>query len=86
MSDRLRLSLDLLYVAIENLLINIDDGDGLESELDDLLVPTCELKDRRFVAWLADDLQSDWKPAAVEPARYADGRQAIVIREHRQLR
>lgn len=33
MSDRVRLSLDLLYVAIENLIINVGDGDGHDIEI-----------------------------------------------------
>ena len=45
MSDRVRLSLDLLYVAIENLLISVEDGDGRGHELDGLLTLAADMKE-----------------------------------------
>jgi hypothetical protein len=56
MSDRMRLSLDLLYVAIENLLLNVDDGDGLEIELDDLLATAADMKESITGVWQKLDI------------------------------
>ena len=56
MSDRMRLSLDLLYVAIENLLINVDDGDELEIELDGLLALADDMKESITGVWQKLDI------------------------------
>ena len=59
MSDRMRLSLDLLYVVIENLLINVDDGDELEIELDGLLALADDMKEAITGVWQALDIDVD---------------------------
>lgn len=51
MSDRVRLSLDLLYVAIENLILNVDDGDGHGTELDGLLALAADMKGAITECW-----------------------------------
>ena len=56
MSDRVRLSLDLLYVAIENLLISVEDGDGRGHELDGLLTLAADMKHAIMGCWKALDI------------------------------
>lgn len=56
MSDRVRLSLDLLYVAIENLLINVDDGDLRGTELDGLLTLADDMKESITGVWRVVDV------------------------------
>jgi hypothetical protein len=56
MSDRVRLSLDLLYVAIENLLINVDDGDLRGTELDGLLALADDMKESITGVWRVLDV------------------------------
>lgn len=56
MSDRVRLSLDLLYVALENLLINVDDGDVRGTELDGLLALADDMKESITGVWQALDI------------------------------
>lgn len=56
MNDRTRLSLDLLYVAIENLLINVDDGDGLDVEIDGLLAVAADMKESIAGVWQTLDI------------------------------
>jgi len=56
MSDRVRLSLDLLYVAIENLIINVDDGDGRGTEIDRLLALADDMKESITGVWQALDI------------------------------
>jgi hypothetical protein len=56
MSDRVRLSLDLLYVAIENLILNVDDGDGHGTELDGLLALAADMKGAITECWQALDI------------------------------
>jgi hypothetical protein len=56
MSDRVRLSLDLLYVAVENLLINVDDGDVRGTELDGLLALADDMKESITGVWRVLDV------------------------------
>jgi hypothetical protein len=56
MSDRVRLSLDLLYVAIENLLINVDNGDGRGTEIDALLTLAADMKGAITECWQSLDV------------------------------
>lgn len=56
MSDRVRLSLDLLYVAIENLIISVDDGDGHRTEVDGLLALAGDMKAAITECWQALDI------------------------------
>lgn len=56
MNDRMRLSLDLLYVAIENLLITVDDGNGRGHELDGLLTLAGDMKHAIIGCWQALDI------------------------------
>jgi hypothetical protein len=53
MNDRVRLSLDMLYMATENLLLNVDDGDGHahDIELEELLALAADVKDSIVVYW-----------------------------------
>lgn len=52
MSDRVRLSLDLLYVAIENLILNVDNGD----ELAGLLALADDMKHAIMECWQGLDI------------------------------
>lgn len=56
MNDRMRLSLDLLYVAIESLILNVDDGDGHDAELDGLLALAADMKGVITECWQALDI------------------------------
>jgi hypothetical protein len=56
MSDRLRLSLDLLFVAIENLLLNLDREDSHELELAGLLTLAADMKESIAEYWQALDV------------------------------
>ena len=56
MSDRVRLSLDLLYVAIENLILNVDDGDGHDIEIDGLLALADDMKAAITECWQELDI------------------------------
>jgi hypothetical protein len=57
MSERVRLSLDLLYVALENLVLNVDDGDGHGAvALDGLLALVDDMKGSITQYWQALDL------------------------------
>lgn len=56
MNDRVRLSLDLLYVAIESLILNVDDGDGHDAELDGLLALAADMKGVITECWQALDI------------------------------
>ena len=46
------------------------------------LIAICQSKNGKVVPGLADDLQSERKPPAVEAAGHADRRQAVIIGEH----
>ena len=56
MSERLRLSLDLLYVALENLLLNVDDGRDGAAALDGLLALAGDMKGSITECWQVLDL------------------------------
>lgn len=56
MNERTRLSLDLVYVALENLILNVDDGDGHEAALDGLLALAADMKGSITECWQALDI------------------------------
>jgi pimeloyl-ACP methyl ester carboxylesterase len=59
---------------------------ALAAEVDCSLVPECDPKNADVITGLADDLQSDWKPPAIEAAWHVHGGQAVEVGEHRQVR